>query len=103
MKKAKPTVLDLLYGIGDISRYLQVFAALTLVGSLVAWVPLFLLRLTLHSTDSESTTLTEVARILEVSVRPWVMIDIWAFSVLLVYYVVTARNKGVIEVCAALP
>jgi len=103
MQQATPTVLELLNGIGDIQRYLQVFAALTLFGSLAAWVPLFIVRLALHTADGSKNMVSEVARILEVAVRPWVMIDIWAFSVLLIYYIVTARNKGIVEVCAALP
>jgi len=32
-----------------------------------------------------------------------VMVDLWAVSILVVYYIVTSRNKGIVEVCAHMP
>jgi len=103
IKTAAPPVLELWYGIGEPS--LQAFAAFTAAGVLCLWVPLVLLSIAMPPDALAGTAdkLTESVRRLELFFRPWVMVELWAVAVLLIYYILTSRNKGVIEVCAAFP
>lgn len=103
IKTAAPPVLELWYGIGEPS--LQGFAAFTVAGVLLIWLPLVLLSIAmpLEALEGHADKLTEGVRRLELFFRPWVMVELWAVAVLLIYYILTSRNKGVIEVCAAFP
>jgi hypothetical protein len=105
IKRAEPPVLELWYQLGDLCRPLQLFAAFTCAGVLLVWVPLVLLRLAeaLGVWKDAGEKVAEDLRRTELFFRPWVMVELWAVAVLLIYYICTSRNKGVIEVCAAFP
>jgi len=74
-------------------------------GVLLIWLPLVLLIIAMPLDMREGPTdkLTDNLRRLELFFRPWVMVELWSVAVLLIYYILTSRNKGVIEVCAAFP
>jgi len=95
-----PTVLDLWFSIGSVSRFLMCFSAATCIVLPATWIVLFGLRMMPNSAQSEAGRL---AKRLEPTVRPWVMCHIWAASFVLVYYMVLARNKAIVEVCAQMP
>eukprot|EP00930_Biecheleria_cincta_P040751 TRINITY_DN27913_c0_g1_i1.p1 TRINITY_DN27913_c0_g1~~TRINITY_DN27913_c0_g1_i1.p1 ORF type:complete len:1079 (-),score=172.59 TRINITY_DN27913_c0_g1_i1:18-3254(-) len=95
-----PTILDLWFSIGSVSRFLMCFSAATCVFAPCAWIFFFALRMMPRYRER---WLGHVARRAEPVVRPWVMCHIWAASFCLVYYIVTARNKAVVEVCAHVP
>eukprot|EP00931_Biecheleriopsis_adriatica_P004865 TRINITY_DN106468_c0_g1_i1.p1 TRINITY_DN106468_c0_g1~~TRINITY_DN106468_c0_g1_i1.p1 ORF type:complete len:1110 (+),score=220.45 TRINITY_DN106468_c0_g1_i1:67-3396(+) len=95
-----PSILDLWFSIGTVSRFLMCFSAATLIVVPAIWVVLFAMRMVPEIRHSSAGG---VAVRLEPVVRPWVMCHIWAASFCLVYYIVTARNKAVVEVCAKIP
>ncbi|CAE8683668.1 unnamed protein product [Polarella glacialis] len=99
MTAVNPTVLDLWFSIGSVNTFLMCFSAFTFVVAPMCWVGLFLLRLL---PDLSSRETGRWVRRLEPIVRPWVMVHIWALALCIVYYIVTSRNKAVIEVCTDL-
>eukprot|EP00929_Paragymnodinium_shiwhaense_P032095 TRINITY_DN17855_c0_g1_i3.p1 TRINITY_DN17855_c0_g1~~TRINITY_DN17855_c0_g1_i3.p1 ORF type:complete len:1020 (-),score=169.29 TRINITY_DN17855_c0_g1_i3:353-3412(-) len=101
LKAAAPTGLELLRSIGDLYPLLWAGTALTLGGMLVLWVPLFFINLPQAMAGRLSPS--SVFYALEHVIRPWVMIDLWAVSLLVLYYIFTARNKGTVEVCVKFP
>jgi len=99
LKQASPTLLELLGSIGTMYPGLGLLTVLTLLGTMVLWLPVFVLRMLKGARELGGG----YSRFLELAIRPWIMIDLWAVSVLVIYYIVTARNKATIEVCAHFP
>jgi len=79
----------------------MVFSAATLIFLPLLWLVLFGIRMMLDK--DEDTYLGDVVLRFEPAVRPWVMCHIWAASLILIYYIVTSRNKAAVEVCAKIP
>lgn len=97
-----PSVIDLWFSIGSVSRFLMFFAISTMVLLPALWLLLFAIRMVNDSLGSKSDV-ARCAKYLEPIVRPWVLCHIWSASLCLVYYMVTARNKATTEVCATFP
>ncbi|CAJ1336446.1 unnamed protein product [Effrenium voratum] len=93
--RVTPTVLDLWFSIGSVNHFLMCYCAATLIVFPLLWLACLCFRLF-------SKPLPWL-RLLESLLRPWVMCHIWAASLVLVYYIVTARNKNTMEVCASFP
>ncbi|CAJ1405370.1 unnamed protein product [Effrenium voratum] len=93
--RVTPTVLDLWFSIGSVNHFLMCYCAATLIVFPLLWLACLCFRLF-------SKPLPWL-RSLESLLRPWVMCHIWAASLVLVYYIVTARNKNTMEVCASFP
>lgn len=89
--RVTPTVLDLWYSIGSVNRFLMCYCVATLIVFPLLWLVLLCVRLASKRPG------------LEPMLRPYVMCHIWAASLVLIYYIVTARNKNVMEVCASFP
>ncbi|CAK8986251.1 unnamed protein product [Durusdinium trenchii] len=97
-----PSVIDLWFSIGSVSRFLMLFAMTTMVLLPGLWLTLFAIRM-INDSVNEKSDFVRWARYLEPIVRPWVLCHIWSASLCLVYYMVTARNKATTEVCATFP
>jgi len=91
--RVTPTVLDLWWSIGSVSWFLMCFSACTVILLPSLWVVLLCCRLQPDSSFGWA----------EHWLRPWVMCHIWAASLVLVYYIVMARNQNTMEVCASFP
>eukprot|EP00434_Breviolum_minutum_P027894 symbB.v1.2.024677.t1/scaffold2350.1/size109873/7 len=89
--RVTPTVLDLWYSIGSVNHFLMCYCAATLIVFPFFWLVLLCTRLASQRPG------------LEPVLRPYVMCHIWAASLVLIYYIVTARNKNTMEVCASFP
>jgi len=94
VKTASPTLYEILQA--TLSPTLKGLEVMTLVVALIVWLPCFAL------------AFFEVApgafgHALEQLIRPWVLLEMWAVSVLIIYYIVSSRNKAPIEVCAKFP
>ncbi|CAK9041376.1 C-factor (C signal) [Durusdinium trenchii] len=90
--RVTPTVLDLWYSIGSVNRFLMCYCAATLIVFPLLWLVLLGRRLASARRPW-----------LEPLLRPLVMCHIWAASLVLIYYIVAARNKNTLEVCARFP
>ncbi|CAE7206963.1 unnamed protein product [Symbiodinium natans] len=91
--RVTPTVLDLWWSIGSVNRFLMCFSAVTVIVLPSLWIVLLCARLLAGSSLGSA----------EPWLRPWVMCHIWAASLVLVYYIVMARNQNTMEVCAKIP
>jgi len=106
VKEAKPTVFNLWQSLAKKSRFLGYFAATTSIFTLLIWIPTFCLRVLSEARLRPGMKLPYCAQVLkfvEQTIEPWVMGHIWALCMILVYYIVSARNRAPIEVCAHFP
>jgi len=106
LKKTEPSVYELWLSLGEKSTLLQVFAAITLIFTMLVWILLLVLRVVAKAQQRPGSTPGVLVRLLgvaEQTVRPWVLGHVWAFCFVLIYYIVTARNKAPAEVCAHFP
>lgn len=95
-----PSIIDLWKSIGSVSSFLMCFAVTTMIILPAVWAALFATRMLHHGAHSD---VSRAACYWEPILRPWVLCHIWSASLCLVYYMVTARNKAVVEVCAHFP
>jgi hypothetical protein len=106
IKEAKPSVFNLWQSLAKKSRFLGYFAATTSIFSLLIWIPTFCLRVLSEAGLRPGTKLpyySKVLKFVEQTIEPWVMGHIWALCMVLVYYIVSSRNRAPIEVCAHFP
>jgi len=106
IKQSEPTVFELWQSLGERSRLLSYFAAITMILLMPLWLMLLGLRALAEfqrRPGRELNCIGRTVKFLELTARPWVMGHIWAFSLMLIYYIVTARNKAPIEVCTRFP
>lgn len=106
VQEGEPSVVEIWESLGSKSHFLKYFSAITLIATLVVWVVLLGLRVLSKGCNHPHATprfLSQFVAALELIVRPWVLGHVWAFCLALVYYIVTARNKAPIEVCAHFP
>jgi len=99
--KSKPTILDMWQSLAKVSPPMAAFAAATLVFTLPPWIVLSALRHLQGVTDAKDRLCSRVCvvRFLERGVRPFVQGHIWVFSIAILYYIVTSRNRDMQEVC----
>lgn len=101
IKKGVPSVLQLLEEITEMYWGIAYLAMVTLVAVPIAWVSCCAFGL-LQEND-EPDAVADFVSTLEKGLRPWVHLDLWAVSTLVIYYIVTSRNKATVEICAHFP
>lgn len=102
----EPTVLELYHSLCRTSPVLGFFAVFSFVGTFLLWLPLFIIRIPFAlgwEVDVGECDCGYIFKRFEQIVRPWVMTQIWAMCIACMYYVVTGRNKAILEVCIQWP
>lgn len=102
VRRTDPSILEFWQQLYDYYPLLGLASFATLTLCMLVWVPLRLLVASSQMLRLGSM-LSHMVYYLEMGCRPWVMGHHWSVSCLVLYYIVTARNKAVIEVCAHFP
>eukprot|EP00747_Dinoflagellata_sp_TGD_P181269 gnl/TRDRNA2_/TRDRNA2_35051_c0_seq1.p1 gnl/TRDRNA2_/TRDRNA2_35051_c0~~gnl/TRDRNA2_/TRDRNA2_35051_c0_seq1.p1 ORF type:complete len:1165 (+),score=199.27 gnl/TRDRNA2_/TRDRNA2_35051_c0_seq1:67-3495(+) len=104
IQRNSPTVLDLYHSLQRQSGMLGFLAVNTLLIFLVLYSIMVLFRLPfILGCCSDDCKIIPWMNLGERVLRPWVMGHVWAMSVAALYYIVTQRNKDIIEVCLSIP
>jgi len=102
----EPTLLDLWRTLAEVNLLCAIFAAFSLVFSLLLRIPLLLLRRTFfrhHSGRESFWSLAFVVRSLERVAKHFTLGHIWAESIVLVWLYIITRHNDVYQLCARLP
>mmetsp|Transcript_115548 Transcript_115548/g.204221 ORF Transcript_115548/g.204221 Transcript_115548/m.204221 type:complete len:1057 (-) Transcript_115548:56-3226(-) len=102
----EPTVYQLYQSLCSTSPILGFFAAFSFLGTFLIWMFFFVVRIPFAlgwEIEFGSYDIGFYCKRAEQLIRPWVMTQIWAMCIGCMYYVVTGRNKAIIEVCIQWP